>query len=66
MRGAKHLAGTVIDSSQIVVVGLSLMAALDITIDDQPEARVIPDLDPRGAVPSALASIRLAQGVDPP
>jgi uncharacterized protein YjbI with pentapeptide repeats len=37
LRGAKALAGAVIDASQVVAVGLSLMAALDITIDDQPD-----------------------------
>ncbi len=38
LRGAKALAGAVIDSSQVVAVGLSLMAALDITIDDEADA----------------------------
>ena len=38
VRGARHLAGTVIDSSQIVAVGLSLIAALDITIDDSTDS----------------------------
>ncbi len=35
LRGAKALAGAVIDSSQVVAVGLSLMAVLNITIDDE-------------------------------
>ncbi len=39
LRGAKALAGVVIDSSQVVAVGLSLMAALEITIDDEPDDR---------------------------